>query len=230
MDVAGSAMLHFTTRVDYAAVSPIEFAELEGVDDWRFVLGKIVACYDTRSYIDGATLVQAIATAAAAADHHPDVRLAYPGTVRVQVATHAVGRLTHHDVDLARTISGLAADAGASACPSEAWELEMALDTMDADRIRPFWEAVLGYEDASGVLVDPQRRGPALWFQQMDQPRTQRNRFHLDISVPHDVAETRVAKAIEAGGVLVSDARAKAFWVLADADGNEICICTWQDR
>ena len=67
-------------------------------------------------------------------------------------------------------------------------------------------------------------------FQQMDEPRTDRNRFHLDISVPHDVAERRVAAAIAAGGTLVSDRRAKAFWVLADADGNEACICTWQDR
>jgi 4a-hydroxytetrahydrobiopterin dehydratase len=35
---------------------------------------------------------------------------------------------------------------------------------------------------------------------------------------------------LAAGGRLVSDVRAKAFWVLADADGNEACICTWQDR
>jgi 4a-hydroxytetrahydrobiopterin dehydratase len=29
---------------------------------------------------------------------------------------------------------------------------------------------------------------------------------------------------------MVSDAHARAFWVLADAEGNEACICTWQDR
>jgi 4a-hydroxytetrahydrobiopterin dehydratase len=64
----------------------------------------------------------------------------------------------------------------------------------------------------------------------MDEPRTDRNRFHLDISVPHDVAEQRIAATLAAGGTLVSDRRAKAFWILADADGNEACICTWQDR
>ena len=29
---------------------------------------------------------------------------------------------------------------------------------------------------------------------------------------------------------LVSDAEAPAFWILADAEGNEACICTWQGR
>ena len=36
--------------------------------------------------------------------------------------------------------------------------------------------------------------------------------------------------ALAAGGTLVSDACAPAFWVLADAEGNEVCVCTWQDR
>ena len=64
----------------------------------------------------------------------------------------------------------------------------------------------------------------------MDEPRPQRNRIHLDITVAHDAAEARVAAALAAGGTLVSDARARAFWVLADAEGNEACVCTWQDR
>ena len=51
-------------------------------------------------------------------------------------------------------------------------------------------------------------------------------RFHLDVTVPHDQAEARLAAAIAAGGTLVSDERAPAFWVLADADGNHACICT----
>ena len=36
--------------------------------------------------------------------------------------------------------------------------------------------------------------------------------------------------AIAAGGHLVSDSRAPAFWVLADVEGNEACVCTWQAR
>ncbi len=64
----------------------------------------------------------------------------------------------------------------------------------------------------------------------MDEPRPQRNRIHLDVIVPHDVAEERVAAALAAGGRLVSADRAPAFWVLADAEGNEACVCTWQGR
>jgi 4a-hydroxytetrahydrobiopterin dehydratase len=64
----------------------------------------------------------------------------------------------------------------------------------------------------------------------MDEPRPQRNRIHVDVTVPHDEADARIAAAIDAGGQLVSAARARAFWILADPEGNEACVCTWQDR
>ncbi len=61
---------------------------------------------------------------------------------------------------------------------------------MDETLIRPFWAAVLDYRVAAdGSLADPRRQGWPVWFQQMDEPRTDRNRFHLDVSVPHDVAD-----------------------------------------
>jgi 4a-hydroxytetrahydrobiopterin dehydratase len=44
------------------------------------------------------------------------------------------------------------------------------------------------------------------------------------------VADERVAAALAAGGTLVEDRFARSWWVLADADGNEACVCTWQDR
>lgn len=216
--------------MEYTRVAPIELAA-EGIDDWRYVLGSLHGEFVLDSFPAGAALVSAIADAAEAAAHHPDVALRYPGVVRVVLTTHAVGGVTTLDVDLARTISRLASEAGAASRPLASQSIELAIDTMDADRIRPFWMAVLGYRDSgSGDLVDPARVGPPVWFQQMDAPRTERNRFHLDVSVPHDVAEQRIEAALAAGGRLVSDARARAFWVLADADGNEACICTWQDR
>ncbi|MBX9921972.1 MAG: 4a-hydroxytetrahydrobiopterin dehydratase, partial [Mycolicibacterium frederiksbergense] len=80
-------------------------------------------------------------------------------------------------------------------------------------------------------LVDPAGRGPAIWFQQMNSPRHEtRNRMHLDVDVAHDVAAARIAAALAAGGVMLSDHAAPAFWVLADAEGNEACVCTWQGR
>jgi 4a-hydroxytetrahydrobiopterin dehydratase len=50
------------------------------------------------------------------------------------------------------------------------------------------------------------------------------------MTVPHDEAIRRMDAAIAAGGKLLSDDQAPAFWVLADPEGNEICICTWQAR
>jgi 4a-hydroxytetrahydrobiopterin dehydratase len=79
-------------------------------------------------------------------------------------------------------------------------------------------------------LVDPVGQGPTIWFQQMAAPRPQRNRIHLDVTVPHDEASHRVEAALAAGGRLRSDAAAPAFWVLADAEGNEACVTTWQGR
>lgn len=216
--------------MDYIAVTPDEFAALDGLDDWRFVLGAIRADFRAGSFPAAAGIVSAITEAAEVAVHHPDIDIRYPDRVRVTVMTHATGGLTTLDVDLARRISAIADDLDAISEPAAAQAVEVAIDTMDADRIRPFWAAVLGYSDEGGYLIDPMREGPAVWFQQMDEPRTERNRFHLDISVPHDVAEQRIAAALDAGGTLVSDRRARAFWILADADGNEACICTWQDR
>jgi 4a-hydroxytetrahydrobiopterin dehydratase len=89
----------------------------------------------------------------------------------------------------------------------------------------------MGYVDEyDGSIMDPVGEGPAIWFQQMDAERPQRNRIHFDLCVPHDEAAGRMAAAIAAGGRCVNDLEAPAFWVLADAEGNEICITTWQGR
>ena len=163
-------------------------------------------------------------------DHHPDVDLRYPH-VTLTTVSHDVGHLTARDRELARRVSAAARDLGVAAVPAEVSTLEIGLDVLDADLVRPFWVAVLGLKpDEGGDLADPAGRLAPLWFQQMDEPRTQRNRFHLDLTVPHDVARQRVADALAAGGRLVTDEHAPSWWVLADAEGNEVCVCTWQDR
>ncbi|MGD9702589.1 MAG: VOC family protein [Acidimicrobiia bacterium] len=216
--------------MSYTAVTPDEFAALDGLDDWRYVLAGLHADFHAGSFPAAASLVSEVAGAAEAADHHPDIDVRFPDRVRVVLATHAAGGLTTRDVELARVISALARRSGATAEPATPQAIEIAIDTMDPGRIRPFWAAVLGYREVGGNLVDPLRIGPPVWFQQMDEPRTDRDRFHIDVSVPHDVAEARVAAALAAGGHLVTDRFARSWWVLADADGNEACVCTWQDR
>jgi hypothetical protein len=61
-------------------------------------------------------------------------------------------------------------------------------------------------------------------------PRPPSNRIHIDVWLPHDQAEARVAAAIAAGGHLVSDDHAPAWWTLADAEGNEVDVATWMPR
>lgn len=202
----------------------------EGLDDWRLVLDRLVTRLETRTFGAGAALVQQIAAAADEMNHHPDVDLRYPH-VTVTLSSHDVGAVTRRDVRLARRISEIAAAAGVTALPQAVELLELALDTPDDDAVRPFWQAVLGYgSNHPSEVTDPDARHPALWFQGTDSTAPDRQRFHVDVSVPHDVAEERLAAALAAGGRLVSDERAPAFWVLADADGNHACICTWQNR
>lgn len=217
--------------MEYTEVTPSEFAELEGLDDWRYSMNAIRATFTSVSFPAGAALLTAFAEAAEAIQHHPDMEIRYPGNVEVVLTTHATGGLTTLDVDLARQYSAIAADRGHGSEPVTAQVVEIAIDTMDASKILPFWKAVLGYQQVgSEALVDPRRSGPPMWFQQMDEPRSERQRFHIDVSVAHDEAEARIAAAIAAGGTLVSDQYARSWWILADADGNEACVCTWQDR
>ncbi len=217
--------------MEYQRIRPSQVPDIDGLGDWRAILGTLRAEFEAGSFAAAGRLAAEIAEAADEAGHHPEIDLRYPGRVRVRLTTHHVHGLTTADVELAVTISQLAHSAGATTDPRGSQEIELAIDTMNPDAIRPFWAAVLGYHhDPNGNLFDPKADGPSLWFQQMDEPRPQRNRIHFDIVVPHDEATDRMAAALAAGGKLVSDDRAKAFWVLADGDGNEACICTWQDR
>ena len=61
----------------------------------------------------------------------------------------------------------------------------------------------------------------------MSAERSQRNRIHIDVYVPHDQAEARIAAALTAGGRIVSDANAPGWWTLADPEGNEADLAIW---
>jgi 4a-hydroxytetrahydrobiopterin dehydratase len=216
-------------------ITPRQFHEADGVEDWR-VLGEGACTYfRTGSFAAGARLVHAISQRAGLEDHHPDVDLRDEGvTVRLITITHDYYGLSERDVDLARQISAVALELGVPAEPSAVQTVQVTIDALVAPEVMPFWRAVLGYEDRGDSpdedLIDPRGRGPSFWFQQMDAPRPQRNRIHIDVWVPYDQAEARVAAAIAAGGHLVSDEHSPEWWTLADAEGNEVDVASWPDR
>jgi 4a-hydroxytetrahydrobiopterin dehydratase len=205
-------------------------AAQEGAPDWRLLLGRLMLSVRFPDFAAALDFVDAVGAIAEEQDHHPDIDLRW-GRVVLAVSSHDVGGITDRDLRLARSVSEIVAEHAGTVEHSSLTQVEVAVDTMDAARIRPFWEAVLGFEaDGPDAVADPQGRLPAVWFQQLDEPRPVRGRIHIDVTVPHDVAPARVAAALAAGGTLVSDSSAPRFWVLADADGNEACVCTWQGR
>ncbi len=207
-------------------IAPQRFHEL----DWRVVRDAASTRFRTGSFAAGVALVDEIGKLADAANHHPDVDLRYHG-VTVRLETHSEGGLTERDVALARQISDAARELGVPVDLTGLQIVQIAIDALVIPDVMPFWRAVLGYREvADEDLIDPFFQGPPVWFQQMDAPRPQRNRIHIDLYVPHDQAEARVAAALAAGGHVVSDENAPGWWTLADAEGNEVDVAPWPDR
>jgi 4a-hydroxytetrahydrobiopterin dehydratase len=209
---------------------------------WRYLLGTLRVTVPVSSLVEGSAVVAAaVAAAGPDGEDHLWVDLR-PDRVELSLQTRERSDVTDRDTRLARLIAGAVDDlglrpAGATSAesPRPVQMLEMAIDALDIAAIRPFWKEVMAYVDEPGRgpeagLVDPAGQLPTIWFQQMDAPRPERNRVHFDITVAHDEAEARVRRALGAGGRLVDDSFARSFWVLADPEGNEVCVCTWTDR
>jgi 4a-hydroxytetrahydrobiopterin dehydratase len=203
---------------------------------WRLVLGTVRAAVAVGSLAEAVDVAQVAADAAGAAGSEALEVVLSEGRVGLAVQTRSLDAVTERDLTVVSRITEALAARGRCTLPDDQVQLvEIAIDALDIPAVRPFWRAVLAYEDQpgggpEGGLLDPARHGPAVWFQQMDAPRPQRNRIHLDVSVPHDQVQGRLTAALEAGGRLLTDEHAPAFWVLADAEGNEACLTTWQGR
>jgi 4a-hydroxytetrahydrobiopterin dehydratase len=198
--------------------------------DWRVVRDDASTYFRTGSLAAGIALVNAIGSLVDQANHPADVDLR-PDGVTVRLRMEGVGRLSEREVVLAGQISEAARELGVPIDPSGLQIVQVAIDALVIPDVLPFWRAVLGYlEVGDEDLIDPHFQGPPLWFQQMDAPRPQRNRIHIDLYVPHDQAEARVAAALAAGGHVVSDQNAPGWWTLADAEGNEVDVASWPDR
>ena len=207
-------------------VKPQRFHEA----DWRVVRDDASTHFRTGSFEAGIALVNAIGRLADDANHHPDVDLR-PDGVTVRLRREGIGGLSEREAVLAGQISDAARELGVPVDLTGLQIVQVAIDALVISDVLPFWHAVLGYEKVGDEdVVDPDLQGPPFWFQQMDAPRPQRNRIHIDLYVPHDQAEARVAAAIAAGGHVVSDENAPGWWTLADAEGNEVDVASWPDR
>jgi 4a-hydroxytetrahydrobiopterin dehydratase len=207
-------------------ITPRRFHEV----DWRVVRNDACAHFRTGSFSAGVALVDAIGRLADAANHHPDVDLRSDG-VTVRLRRGSGEGLSEREVALAQQISAAARELGVPVDPASLQIVQIAIDALVIPDVLPFWHAVLGYRQVDDEdLIDPLFQGPPVWFQQMDAPRPQRNRIHIDVYVPHDQAEARVAAALAAGGHVVSDEHAPEWWTLADAEGNEVDVAPWPDR
>jgi hypothetical protein len=129
--------------------------------------------------------------------------------------------------------------------------VQVTFDCADPARLSAFWASALGYVvqpppegydswpafltaigvpesewDTRSAAVDPDGRGPRLFFQQVPEPKAAKNRVHLDVNVGHDRVDAEVARLVGEGASVVRDtAIGPERWVvMADPEGNEFCV------
>jgi 4a-hydroxytetrahydrobiopterin dehydratase len=196
--------------------------------DWRVMAYAACTHFRTGSLAEGVALAEAISKLAEASSQRPDVDLRSNG-VTVRLKVDDTGELSEGDVALAREISAAARELGIPFDLTGLQTFQIAIDALVIRDVMPFWGAVLGYVQVFDVLMDPHFEGPTFWFQQMDAPRPERNRIHIDLYLPENQARARIDAAVAAGGRIVSDAHAPEWWTLADPEGNEVDVAPWPD-
>lgn len=209
-----------------------------GLVGWARIMGLLKARYTTKDFATGLELVNRIGAAAEEMDHHPDITLTYSDVV-VSLVSHDVGGITSRDIRLARTISEYAQEMGIEADVAGLTQADFGLDTAHGEKLAPFYAALLGSQLVNGEPVDPSGQVPTVWWQGPDEsgdggaplpPQDHEQRWHIDVWVAAETARARLDAVLAAGGTLVSDAAAPAYWVVEDADGNRHCICTPEAR
>jgi len=201
----------------------------EALEGWVNLGGVLGTRIRTSDFASALALVNSIGAAAEEMNHHPDIALGW-GRVDVRLSSHDAGGITERDIRLARVISALAEDANLEPESETVARLDLALDSPAFASVLPFWRAVLRLsDDAPDEIVDPSGLLPSIWFQESGD-EVDRQRWHVDLWVEPAEVHPRIEAALAAGGTLFSDVNAPSFWILADPEGNKVCLCTWQDR
>jgi glyoxalase superfamily protein len=144
-----------------------------------------------------------------------------------------------------------------------ATRFQVVMDCADPDRMMMFWATALGYKkqdppdgfatwedflrannvpedqwNSAGAVVDPEGTGPRIYFQRVPEPKTVKNRVHIDLNAsggratPAEEGRRRVDAEVErlvaAGATVFRPAEASdlgEYWaVLRDPEGNEFCV------
>ncbi len=200
--------------------------------DWQAVFSAMV-CYRTTSPTQQRDLAAAAAALAddtgfpLLVDLRPGLVVIDSGKDQWEAGAHG---LDLDYTELAGEIQAVARDVGATVDPGLARFVQVVVDAADVAEVRAFWVAALGYihDRRAGVtdIYDPRRLNPVLVFQELDASATdrrrQRNRIHFELAVPPDVAQSRLATTVAAGGQLLAESENR--WRVADPEGNELVI------
>ncbi|CAA9265515.1 MAG: hypothetical protein AVDCRST_MAG41-2601 [uncultured Corynebacteriales bacterium] len=217
-------------EVDLLPGDPL--GETTGTADWQAVFSA-TACYRTASPAQQRDLAVAAAALAADAgfplliDLRPGLVILDSGKDQWEGDAHG---LELDFTDLAGKLQTAAREPGATADPGLPRFAQLFLDAADVAAVRAFWVAALGYthDRRAGLtdIHDPRRLNPVLVFQELDaaetERRRQRNRIHVELAVPSDLAQTRLATAVAAGGRLLDESGDRRR--VADPEGNEMVI------
>lgn len=113
------------------------------------------------------------------------------------------------------------------------------VDCRNAYELSEWWKPVLGYEDdptdpnlpghTECLIRDPAGTGVSILFIEVPEPRTVKNRVHLDLRPAEDHRDVELERLLAHGATVVEDHRGKngpgSGWVwLADPEGNDFCI------
>ena len=210
-----------------AGFTPAAFHEQPGVADWRVTSWGPQACFSSSSLGHAAQLIPVVVRASEEFEVQPDVDLR-PEAIVIRIHYRGGELIQAGGPAFAAAVSSAAGELGLAPAPDLISTVDISVAQHSDVDSRPFWNAALNYRDYwDSDSIDPLRRGPQLSFQPID--RSSRGRTHIDVSVPAPYAQARVDAALAAGGRLVDDSRAPAWWTLASPDNHGIDIASWTD-
>jgi 4a-hydroxytetrahydrobiopterin dehydratase len=204
-----------------------EFLSADDLDDWVVLHGGPTAVFMVGSLQEAARLAMAVAEVPGLEPR--TLMTAASDRLSVKLTREMWGTEARH-IDVAKAISAVAHERGATADRSAVQEVQLAVAAKPEAIDLAFWRAVLGYAPMhDDNAIDPLGQGSTVWMQELDPNRPLRHAMHVDVSVARDRAEARMQAAVAAGGRVVDDSSAPGAWILADRSGNKVCIAAWPD-